>query len=141
LFQVCNLNTLHKGDNKGYYYYFYANNNNNNNNNNNKTFTEVRTASEGLWQSPSPHLSTCDLCLWEYMEGKVYESNPYTLDELRKNIRSVVETIEVTFLLKVYLNMTTRAQKCTDLQGSHFQHLLYECAFSLGKTKRNYILS
>jgi hypothetical protein len=37
----------------------------------------------------------------------VYESDPHILVELRNNIRSAVETIEVTFLLKVYLNMTT----------------------------------
>jgi len=134
------LYTQLKGDNKDYYYYYYANNNNNNNNNF-KAFTEERTVSEGLWQSPSLDLSTCDFYLWEYLKGKVYESNPHTLDEMRKNIRSAVGTIEVTFLLKVSLNMATRAQKYTESQGSHFQHLLYECAFSSAKTKRNKIPS
>jgi hypothetical protein len=94
-----------------------------------------------VWQPPSPDLSTCDFYLWEYLKGKVYESNPHTLEELRKNIRNAVETIEVTFLRMEYLNMTKRAPKCTDSQGSHFQHLLYECALSLAKTKRNKILS
>jgi hypothetical protein len=33
----------------------------------------------------------------------------------------------------------TRLTDCIDSQGSHFQHLLYECAFSPPKTKRNKI--
>ena len=77
------VNTPHKGDNKDYYYYcyyYYANNNNNNT----KAFTEERTVSEGLWQPPSPDLSTCVFYLWEYLKGKVYESDPHTLDELER---------------------------------------------------------
>lgn len=41
----------------------------------------------------SPYLSTCDFYLWGYFSGKVYDSNPHTLDELRKNIRNAIETV------------------------------------------------
>ena len=75
-------------------------------------FAEV--VSKGLWPPSSPDLSTCDFYLWRYLEGKVYESNPHTSDELRKNIRSALETTEVTVLRKVYLNKIASAQKCID---------------------------
>jgi hypothetical protein len=91
-FRYIIVNTVHKGDNTDYYAH--------NNNNNSKDLTEEQTVSKGLWQPPSPDLSTCDFYLWEYLKGKFYESNPHTLDELKKNIRSAVETIEVTYLLK-----------------------------------------
>jgi hypothetical protein len=78
----------------------------------------------GLWPPRSPDLSTCDFYLWEYWKGKVYGTNPHTLDELQENIRSAIETIGVIVLRQVYLNMIARAQKCIDSQGSHFQHLL-----------------
>jgi len=38
-------------------------------------------------QPPYPDLSTCVFYLWEYLKGKVYESNPHTLDELGKNMQ------------------------------------------------------
>ena len=56
-------------------------------------FTDERTVSKGLWPPCSPDLPTCDFHLWGYLRGKIYESNPYTLDKLRKNIRSSTETI------------------------------------------------
>jgi hypothetical protein len=69
--------------------------------------TQERTVSKCLWPPRSPDLSTCDFYLWGYLKGKVYESNPHTLDELRKNIRS---TIKFTVLPKVYLNVIKRAK-------------------------------
>jgi hypothetical protein len=38
--------------------------------------------------------------------------------------RAQCGTTEVTILFKVYLSTITCAQKCSDSQGSHFQHLL-----------------
>jgi hypothetical protein len=89
-----------------------------------EAFTEERTVSKGLWPARSPDLSKCDFCLWGYLKGKAYESNPHTLDELRKNMLNAIQTIEVGVLRKMYLNRTTRAQKCVGPQGFHFQHLL-----------------
>ncbi|GFG35962.1 hypothetical protein Cfor_02926, partial [Coptotermes formosanus] len=86
--------------------------------------TEERTVSKGLWPPRSPDLSTCDFYVWGYLKGKVYKSNPHTLDELRKDIRSAVETIGVPVLRTVYPNMVTRAQRCIYSQGCRFQHLL-----------------
>jgi hypothetical protein len=66
-----------------------------------EAFTEERTVSKGLWPPRSPDLSTCDFYLWGYMKGKVYETNPHTLDEL-KNIRSAIEAIDVSVLYQVF---------------------------------------
>jgi len=46
------------------------------------------------------------------MKGKVNELNPHTLDEIRNNIRSVIETIEVAVLPKVNLTMITHESNC-----------------------------
>jgi hypothetical protein len=104
-FRYIIVNTLHRYDDKGYYYYANNNNNNNNNNNkkkkknnNNKAFTEERTLVESLWQPSSPYLSqrVFFICgnTWR---TKFTNQTPHTLDELRKNIRSAVEAIEVKF--------------------------------------------
>ena len=43
------------------------------------------------------------------LKSKVNESNPHTLDEIRKYIRSHIETTEVTVLPTANLNMITHA--------------------------------
>jgi hypothetical protein len=76
-----------------------------------KWVLEYRTVHVGRFVAPrSPDLSTCDFYLWGYLKGKVYETNPHTLDELKENIRSAIEAIDVIVLRQVYLNMITRAQ-------------------------------
>jgi hypothetical protein len=77
-----------------------------------------------VWPPHSPDLSTCDFYLWGYLKGKVYETNPHTLDELKESIQSTIEAMDVIVLYQVHLNMITRAQKCIDSQGSHFQYIL-----------------
>jgi hypothetical protein len=46
------------------------------------------------------------------LKGKVNESNPQTLDEIRKNIRSAIETIQVAVLPTVNLNTIAHAPNC-----------------------------
>jgi hypothetical protein len=76
--------------------------------------TEKRTACKGLWFPRSVELSTRDfLYIWGCLKGQVNESNPHTLDEIRKNIRSAIENIEVAVLRTVNQNMTTHAPNCS----------------------------
>jgi len=46
----------------------------------------------------------------------------YWLEKMLKMIS--IRRIDTAELHRVYDNMLQRAQKCTDLQGDHFQHLL-----------------
>jgi len=71
-----------------------------------------------------PDLSTCDFYLWGYLKGKVYANNPKMLEDLKENIRTEIRRIDTAELHRVYDNMLQRAQKCIDVQGDHFQHLL-----------------
>jgi len=73
---------------------------------------------------PSPDLSTCDFYLWGYLKGKLYAYNAKTLEDLKENIRTEILRIDTAELHRVYDNMLQRAQKCIDVQGDHFQHLL-----------------
>jgi hypothetical protein len=87
-------------------------------------FTEERTVTKRLWPPRSPDLSTCDFYLWGYLKGKVYANNPKTLEDLKENIRTEIRRIDTAELHRVYDNMLHCAQKCIDVQGDHFQHLL-----------------
>jgi len=87
-------------------------------------FTEERTVTKGLWPPRSPDLSTCDFHLWGNLKGKVYTINPKTLEDLKENFRTEIRRIDTAQLHHVYDNMLQSAQKRTDVQGDHFQHLL-----------------
>lgn len=79
-----------------------------------EVFTEERTACKVLWLPRSLDLPKRDFFfyLWGWVKGKVNESNPHTLDEARKNIRSAIETIEVAVLPKANLKVTIHVSNC-----------------------------
>ena len=73
-------------------------------------FTDKTTISKGLWTS-SPDLSSCDFY-------------PHNLDQLKENIANAIRKITREELQAVSANVIKRAQKCIDVNGEHFQHLL-----------------
>jgi hypothetical protein len=104
-----------------------------------KAFTEERTVSKGLWPPRSQDLPTCDFYLWGYFRGKFYESNPYTLDKLRKNIRRATETIEVTVLRKAYLNMITRKAYLNMITRKAYLNIITRKAYLNMITRKAYL--
>ena len=87
-------------------------------------FTEERTISKGLWPSYSPDLSSCDFYLWKTLKQKVYANNPHNLYQLKENITNAIRRITREELQAVSANVVKRAQKCIDVNGEYFQHLL-----------------
>ena len=72
----------------------------------------------------SPDLSSCDFYLWGTLKQKVYANNPHNLDQLKENITNAIRRITREELQAVSANVVKRAQKCIDVNGEHFQHLL-----------------
>ena len=52
------------------------------------------------------------------------EMGRFFVGDLKENIRTEIRRIDAAELHRVYDNMLQRAQKCIDVQGDHFQHLL-----------------
>ena len=70
--------------------------------------------------------------LWAHLKSTVYESNPYTIQELKTNINHAVAATKITMLNPVYLNKIdvrscVLTQEATTLSifydGSSFLHL------------------
>ena len=59
------------------------------------------------------------------MEKKIYCSNPRTIIELKETITDYIQKVDDTVLKDAFRNMMTRATKCTEAGGGHFQHLLW----------------
>ena len=75
-----------------------------------------------LWLPRSPDLTPCEFYLWETLKNKVYAGNSHTINELKDNIISVIESISAEELLKVNNNFIRRCQQCVGSNGGHFQH-------------------
>jgi len=80
--------------------------------------------SKGLWPPRSPDLTSPDLFLWSYLKDNVYRSNPRDLKQLKMNITRAIEEVNEGTLRKVARNMVKCVNKCIEINGHHFQHLL-----------------
>ena len=80
--------------------------------------------SKGLWPPRSPDLTSPDFFLWSYLKDTVYRSNPRDLKQLKMNTICAIEEVNEGTLRKVARNMVKRVDKCIEMNGHHFQHLL-----------------
>jgi hypothetical protein len=80
--------------------------------------------SKGIWPPRFPDLTSPDFLLWSYLKGTLYRSNPRDLKQLKMNITHAIEEVNAGTLRKVARNMVKRVDKCIEMNGHHFQHLL-----------------
>jgi hypothetical protein len=80
--------------------------------------------SKGIWPPRSLGLTSPDFFLWIYLKDTVYRSNPRDLKQLKMNINHAIEEVNEGTLRKVARNMMKRVDKCIEMNGHHFQHLL-----------------
>jgi hypothetical protein len=66
-----------------------------------REIADDRVIGRGLWPPGSPHLTACDFYLWGSLKYKVYKTNPHTLEEVRRKIRSEISTISEENLQRV----------------------------------------
>jgi hypothetical protein len=62
-------------------------------------------------------------CRQRFFE-KFYRSTPRDLKQLKMNITLAIEEVNERTLRKVARNMVKRANKCIEINGHNFQHLL-----------------
>ena len=80
--------------------------------------------SKGLWPPRFSDLTSPDFFLWIYLKDTVYRSNPRDLKQFKMNITRVIEEVNKETLRKVVRNMVKPVDKCTEINGHHFQHFL-----------------
>jgi hypothetical protein len=80
--------------------------------------------SKGVWPPRSPDLTSPDFLLCSYLKDTVYRSNPRDLKQLKVNITRAIEEVNERTLRKFVRNMVKRVDKCIEMIGHHFQHLL-----------------
>jgi len=80
--------------------------------------------SKGVWSPRSPDLTSPAFFLWRSFKDTVYRTNPRDLKQLKMNIIRAIEEVNERTLRKVARNMVKRVDKCIEMNGHYFQHLL-----------------
>jgi len=78
------------------------------------------------WLPRSPDFTPCDFFLWGYLNAKVYEQRPVTLEPLKEVIRQEVAAITPEMTLKVMDNYRQRLYQCINIQGCHLSDVLFK---------------
>ena len=96
------------------------------------------------WPARSPDLSPLDFYLWGTAKQRVYrQSPPASLWQLRNRITDAFNEIRRTMVRRAVRHMTTRVQRCVNLQGGHVDGRWISVSFILqhdmfNKTKRQF---
>jgi hypothetical protein len=77
-----------------------------------------------IWPPRTPDLTSQDFFLWSYLKDTVYWSNLRDLKQLKMNITRAIEEVNEGTLRKVARNMVKCVNKCIEMNGHHFPHLL-----------------
>ncbi len=88
------------------------------------SFFVDRLIAPGGWPARSPDLSPCDFFLWGCMKDRVFATNPTSVEDLKATIMTVIQSVDVRTLWKVFQNVMKRAKACLSVEGGHFEHLL-----------------
>lgn len=76
------------------------------------------------WPARSPDLTSTDFFLWAFLKHKVYQQVPTTRENMIERIRNVCSQITTDTLLSCVHSFEDRINKCIEVRGNHFEHLL-----------------
>ena len=77
------------------------------------------------WPSRSPDLTPPDYFLWGFVKKRVMAVAPTTPDDMKEKIRRACTEIIPQMLAEVRRPFQQRINKCLQVEGHHFEHLLY----------------
>lgn len=76
------------------------------------------------WPARSPDLTSPDFFLWGFLKTKVYQQVSTTRENMIGRIRNACAQIEADTLLSCVQSFEVRINKCIDVEGHQFEHLL-----------------
>ncbi|KYQ47267.1 hypothetical protein ALC60_13715 [Trachymyrmex zeteki] len=72
----------------------------------------------------STDLNPLDYFLWEYLKGKIYNTKPRNLNDLRQRIINEFRTIPREFYRNAVLSFYNCLAYCQTTEGRQFEYLL-----------------
>ena len=79
---------------------------------------------EHHWPPYSPDLSPLDFSFWSQATKYVHNTNPKTIEDLKKSVEEFASVIPEEQLRKMVRHTRKRALLCVQERGGHFEHIL-----------------
>ncbi|KYN14904.1 hypothetical protein ALC57_12879 [Trachymyrmex cornetzi] len=76
------------------------------------------------WPPRSPDINHLDFFLWGFIKEKVFSTKPTTRDNMKEIIRQACAAVTPQMLADVRRSLNTRINKCLEVHGNNFKHLL-----------------
>ena len=76
------------------------------------------------WAPRSPNLTSPDYFLWGFVQERETAVAPTTPDDMKERIRRACAEITPQMLAEVRRSFHQRINKCLQVEGYHFEHLL-----------------
>lgn len=76
------------------------------------------------WPPRSPDLNMMDFFLWGTLQHRVYLVENETIDDVANTIADEINEIPAEFLQNTQENLLKRLEKCIEVDGNHFEHLM-----------------
>lgn len=76
------------------------------------------------WPARSPDLTPLDFFLWGHVDGRLYETNPTSIEEIKEHVRTIFNEISVETLEGVIEQSLIRMRVCIRVSGKHFEHFI-----------------
>lgn len=76
------------------------------------------------WPPRSCDLTPLDFFLWGHLKDRVYKNQPKNLEQLKRNIKEVIEQLTPEICENVIRNFTKRINICKRLRGGHLNDIL-----------------
>ena len=97
----------------------------------NETFLDrsIRRRGPVEWRARFPDLTPTDSFLWGVVNDRVYATKPENLEELKDAIIAEIRNLPVELCQRACRSASERLQLCKDLEGKHFEHLLWNFSY------------
>ncbi|XP_025270745.1 uncharacterized protein LOC112639812 [Camponotus floridanus] len=76
------------------------------------------------WPARFPDLTSPDFYLWGYIKSEVYKEVPTSRENMMQRIRNACAKISPDVLRSCVRSMEVRINKCIEVEGRQFEHLL-----------------
>lgn len=93
----------------------------------NKTFKKRFISKHGpvAWPPRSPDLTVPDFFLWGFVKSQVYATPVHSIAQLKRRIRSCINSIPLQTLKKVMEALPARCKECIKRRGGHLGNILF----------------
>lgn len=77
-----------------------------------------------MWPARSPDITPADFWLWGYLQNIIYRERSNNIEELENKTLAAFRTITPVMIRNATNAVRRRCQKCIDVNGRQFEHLL-----------------